>query len=93
MNEPKSIECDDYINPATGAYAGSPQKPENLKANDFAVLTCRGISVIVQVKNIDSDNITGVVHSFENYDEEDLNGVREGDLVQFERKKIQTWHQ
>ena len=91
MKEPKIIDCDDHPHPATGTYTGSPQKPEALQVNDLAALICHGITVLVTVTDIKGDTITGIVRYFENYDEENLDDVMKEDMVQFERKKIQSW--
>ena len=89
--EVKILDCEDHIHPATGSYTGQLQKPETLKVNNIAILSCKGITVLVKVTNINNDIITGIVNTFENFDKQDLDGVSEGDLVQFERRKVIDW--
>jgi hypothetical protein len=76
---------------ATGTYFGCPKKPERLEVGNIAQLQCDGITVLVNVTKIHDDEITGTIHSFENYDEASLNGVYQGDCVQFSFCKVHGW--
>ena len=91
MKEIKTLDCKTKTHPATATISSYP-RPKAVKVNDLAVLICQGVNVIIKVTHIDGDTITGEVHHFENYDKEDLDGVMEGDILQFDRNKINDWH-
>lgn len=81
---------DDHIATAT---THSLPKPTAININDQVTLVHLHSEspVIVNLIKMDGDAYIGKVHHFENYEDELLDGVREGDLVPFRKNNIDTW--
>jgi hypothetical protein len=91
MSEIKTIECDDRIGIANRTYVGEKPIPDELRIGDVAELSCKGILVFVKITSIVGEDVSGIVNSFENYDEEQFEGVALDDPVTFKLKKVRQW--
>lgn len=92
MKAVKTIECEDGFANPTGTYFGVPAKHEQqLMIGDFALLQCKGVTVLVKVAHIDGIDITGTIDTFEDTDDDSIGGIALGDNVLFQRHKLRGW--
>lgn len=92
MTRIKEINCDDCGWRATGVYTGVARTPDTLQAGDEVEILWNNITVLVDVDSLEGNNITGIVRSFENTEEESVSEIKRGDMVAFKLSNVREWH-